>query len=570
MRGSRRFLTRSLVVLATLWGATVVVLVVLSARRLDAGADRLDHLRDDLDLASLSDGEAEREFREAADDFGDADSYLQVPLLAPVRLLPVAGRHLDAVRSLTRSAADVSSAAATAAGDAADLVGEPPGVGAQRVQVLQQLRAVIGRARASVARADLGPGNLVEPLASRRARFARELADARATLEKADAGLGAATAILAGPRRHLLLVSSNAEMRAGSGMFLSAGVLDSADGDLSLGAMQATGDLTLDEGVPYVDPDLEARWGALEPNREFRNLALSPRFPANARLAADMWERRTGDRVDGVLALDVEAVRALLDATGPVTIGERSVAGDDLVEFLLHDQYVESGAELGGSQEARRDELGSIAEAIVAAIEGGEFEVGDLADGLAGAVSGRHLLAWSRDTATQEVWSDLGVSGDMAGDSLLVALSNRGANKLDPFLGVEASVERHGRTLRVTVAVDNRTQPGEIAYIAGPNPATGTSYGEYKGIVAVTLPGYAGDIAIEGVSPVAVAGADGPTNVVGGEIRVPGGGSARVVVEFTAPPGTALSVLPSARIPPITWRSGDSTWTDVEPRTIRP
>ena len=56
-----------------------------------------------------------------------------------------------------------------------------------------------------------------------------------------------------------------------------------------------------DDRVP-LSGDVADRWGWLAPNREWRNLASSPRFDANAELAAQMWKASTGQDVDGVLA----------------------------------------------------------------------------------------------------------------------------------------------------------------------------------------------------------------------------------------------------------------------------
>lgn len=552
-----------------LWLGAAALLGILAARRLGDGIDRVERIRSTLDIASVAGGEAADQFALADDDFEAASRYLRSPVLTPARFLPVVGRHLDAVRALSAAAGEVATAAERAVRDASALVEDPPGAGQERLRVLRELQTVLASARNDITDLDLGPDEgLAGPIASRRATFERELAEAQATLDKASAGLRAADAFLTGPSRYLLLVASNAEMRAGSGSFLSVGVLEATGGGIGLGDVQPTGDLTLDDAVPIDDADLEARWGAFEPNREWRNLMMSPRFDASATLAASMWEARTGEHVDGVLALDVEAVRAVLEATGAVQVGGRSLGAEDVVDFLLHDQYVEGGAELGGSQEARRDELGEIAKAAVAAIEEGDFSVGDLARGVGEAAGGRHLLAWSGDTTVNDGWRAAGATGEVTRDDMLLAVINRGANKLDPFLGVNARVDRHDERLTVRIEIENRTPDGEIAYIAGPNPDTGTTYGEYKGIVALTVPGFASEIGIDGVDPVAVAGRDGAGNVIGGEVRVLPGASVTVTVRFDAPAGAPITVLPSARIPPVTWHVNGVTWTDVDVRTM--
>jgi hypothetical protein len=85
----------------------------------------------------------------------------------------------------------------------------------------------------------------------------------------------------------------------------------------------------------------------------------------------------------------------------------------------------------------------------------------------------------------------------------------------------------------------------------------------------VTLPGDAGGARVDGVEALAVAGADGPTRVVGFQLRVDQGQSRTAVVRFTLPGdhGT-VRVEPSARVPATTWTGPGDAWTDVTARTI--
>lgn len=562
------------------WLAAVVALCALAVRDLQRGADTLRTARAELDLGELASGSVADDLGDARTSFASARRRVTNPLLLPLRPLPVVGRHLRSVTALSRAAASVTETAERAVRSSSAVVRTPPADGEERLETLEVLRAVVREARTDLEPVSLGPDRaLVGPLARRRAAFAEDLAQARGALERADAALSTALDLLRGPRRYLLLVGSNAEMRAGSGAFLSVGVLETQGGSLRIARTVAAGDITLKpgQGLPYPTQaaDLEGRWGWLEPNREWRNLGVSPRFPASAALAAEMWKASSGETagVDGVLALDVEAVRAIVAATGPVKVGDRTFEAREVVPYLLHDQYVEAGSQLGGRQAERRELLGALAGAAVDAIQSGNVAIAELADGLAGAVRGRHLMAWSATPSQQAGWAAAGAAGDVPTDALLLGIVNRGANKLDPFLGVEATltVDDERDTATVVVDLHNRAAAsGEPAYVAGPNPSTGTAAGEYKGIVTLTVPGFASRITIDGVSPTAVAGRDGATNVVGGEVRVPSGGRAKVTVRFALPAGArSMTVQPSARVPPATWTFRGTDFTDVEARTLR-
>ena len=76
----------------------------------------------------------------------------------------------------------------------------------------------------------------------------------------------------------------------------------------------------------------------LAPTEEWRNLASSPRFEVTASLAAEMWRATTGETVDGVLLVDPVALQALLAAQGAVSVGDREIGADNVVEFLMLDR----------------------------------------------------------------------------------------------------------------------------------------------------------------------------------------------------------------------------------------
>ena len=166
------------------------------------------------------------------------------------------------------------------------------------------------------------------------------------------------------------------------------------------------------------------------------------------------------------------------------------------------------------------------------------------------------MLLWSTRTEVETGWRAAGLAGEVPDDALLVSLVNRGANKLDPFQIVESTFRatraNDGTTdvTRCGSVIDNRTPEGEIAYIAGPNPETGTAYGENRGILTVNAPGRASHLRLGGL-PLVVSGGDGASVVVGAEVRVARGERRTVEATFTLPSGTdSLRLLPSARLPP--------------------
>jgi hypothetical protein len=310
---------------------------------------------------------------------------------------------------------------------------------------------------------------------------------------------------------------------------------------------------------------------------DWRNLGLSPQFEVNGALAARMWKADTGQRVNGVMALDVTGLQELLTVTGPVTTSSGTVVSAASVDQLfLHDQYVGEGYGANSAHQiepARLDQLGSLANAVMQSLETKPLNLHAVVNALSRATAGRHLMLWSADPATEAIWRSTGVSGQLTGDSLLADVINRGANKLDQYLSVNSALHlvphgsRTAATLTVTLA--NRTPPGQSAFIAGPAPGLGTNYGEYVGIVTVNLPNDVSNLALGTDESAVVDGQEGPTLLVGVNVDLLPGATRRITFHFSLPQAHGmLTVAPSARIPPETWNVDGSAFTDTTPHTV--
>lgn len=550
---------------AAVWLALGAVALLQARSSAEAGRTTLDGLRASTSPAALLSGEQTDDLRRAQDDFAEARDRLRSPAVWPLRVLPVLGRQVRSFEALAEAAGAVAGTGADALAEAHALVdgGFPPGP--ERARLLAELSEVAGRAERQLAGIDLGPDEaLLGPLATARETFASELEELRTTAADAQAGTAGVAELLGGRSTYLLLVGNNGEMRAGSGTFLTAGTLLINDGRLEVGELLPSSDLLLDEGVP-VQGDLLDRWGWLEPGREWRNLGITPRFDVTAPLAARMWAAARGQEVDGVLAVDVIALQAVLAAAGPIDVEGEQLDAGNVVRDLLRDQY--AGFEFDEAAQATRSpRLAAVTRAALDALDS-DIDVADLAAELAGASRGRHLLAWSPVPEIQSAWEAAGVDGALDEDDLLVALVNRGGTKLDQYLEVDAElrIEPSAELTEVTVdlRVRNVAPDGEPPYVVGPNPALDVAGGTYVGLVAATLPGAATGGRFEAVDNLAVAGPDGPTRVVAAPVAIPRGDEQVMTLRFQLPAGfEAMDVLPTARVPAVQWRSGDLAWSD--------
>lgn len=544
---------------------------------LRAARDAAQRARDGIDASSIADGAPLPDLREARDRFRSAAGRTGNPVLAPVRLLPVVGRQVRAVHALASAAATVSDAA-TVALDRAQLAlqVDRPTNQARLAQVRELTAAVTAADRRVRGVTDLGPRvGLVGPVRTARNELAAKLTEARRTLADAAAGARAGLGLLTGPRRYLVVAANPAEMRAGSGMWLSGGVLTTRNGSLRLGEVAPLYQQAdpRDGAVPIPDAQFAALWEAdWRPTWDWRSLMTSPRLPVSAALGRAMWSAAGKPPVDGILVVDPVGLAAVVRATGPVQAGGRTVTADEVVPLLLNGQYQAVGSD-PSEQVDRREALGAIAGAAFSALNAGGWSPATLAGELAGAIAGRHLLAWSADPTEQRGWTAAGMAGDLGPDSLAVSVLNRGVNKLDAFLRVDAELTTvaagGGTDVAVRIRLRNETPDGQPRYVTGPAPGFPWEPGRYVGVLALDVPGAATGVRLEG-GAVVTAGPEGPVQVVATEVSIPKGQGTQVVVRFHLPQRHGrLAVEPSARVPGIAWRYGSGAWQDSRRRTAK-
>jgi hypothetical protein len=571
MRRRRRLLwALGALVAGGVWAAAGVLMLVRAASDIRAGTAAINRARAHAELVDLAAGTPVADVRAAQASFERAHGRATSPLLLPVRLVPVIGRQLESVAALSGAASDVGQVILDTMLQGQQLLERTPTNHPERVALVQRLSAIAGDAGRRLDTVDLGPDiGLFGRLADARDQLSTELGSLQDQIERGSAGAAGVAEMLTGPRRYLVFAANNAEMRAGSGMFLSVGELEIDNLGLRLVNMRSVVDVPIPKAAVPMDGDLADRWGWLAPNVEWRNLMSSPEFAENAELASRMWVAAGNRPVDGVLAIDPVGLQALLSATGPVTVEGRRIDAGNVVAELLHDQYVRYASR---PRSERREELGDIARVAFQALD--TSSVPNLAKAMTAAAAGRHLMAWSSKPLQQAGWQALGVDGSLRPESLLVSILNRGGNKLDQFLRVAADLSFAPKgpdtEATLTVTLTNATPlKGEPAYVAGEDPNAGVPQNVYLGILSVNVPGQAYDLSIDNSDTYAVAGTDGPTRVVGLQLRVDHQTSRTAVVRFTLPGDRgSVRIEPSARVPAITWTGPGGTWPDGAPFTI--
>ena len=576
---SRRFriVVRVAIGIVVAWIAAAAVVTAMGLRDASHAMQELQQAKAELSASQVETAAPEAALRQAQQEFSDASGLLDSPLLSPGIVVPVIGRQITSVRDLAHAASQVSSIGVGAVSQLHSVIDSPHTSGPARVTALKRLTTLASTTDEQLDAVNPGPsGGLLSPLASRYNQFVSQVQQVKTRLEHASAVAGSLAQILQGPSRYLLLVANNAEMRAGSGMFLQAGTLSFSDGHLKLDTLVDTGSLVVPKGAVTVGGDLAARWGWLDPGQDWRNLGLTPNFDQIGPVAVSMWQAVKHQHVDGVISIDVEALQQLLEVTGPVTLSDGTVVSSSgVVQLLMHDEYENISFSSPEAQVQRESRLGSLAKATLQALQDRPLDLKTLADAMSQATSGRHILMWSSQASAENAWAAGGVAGDLNNNSVMTAVLSRSGTKLDQYLSVSSalSISTAAGSSQATLAVtlENQTPPGQSPYIAGPYPDLGTVYGEYVGFLAVNLPADANShFYATGAAGAPVAwGAEGPVWLLAVPIDVKAGRSETVTVHFVMP-GThgSMTVEPSARIPPESWSFRGRSFTDAAALTL--
>ncbi|MBT2552825.1 DUF4012 domain-containing protein [Arthrobacter sp. ISL-5] len=227
-----------------------------------------------------------------------------------------------------------------------------------------------------------------------------------------------------GPRNYLLMIQNNAEARASGGIPGALAVLTVDKGKLTLGPQSSAGSVGVMSPTLTVDAEQRQIYST-RIGKYMQDVNLTPDFPTAAATAQAMWERKTKQRVDGVLSIDPVALGYMLEATGPIKISQPELValaggglptelnGKNVVPTLLSDVYAK--IEQPKLQDAY---FAGVAQEIFSALSSGKGDAKDLVKGLARGTSEGRVLLWSSAPNEQGVLAKYQLSGSVAGPSI--------------------------------------------------------------------------------------------------------------------------------------------------------
>ncbi len=312
---------------------------------------------------------------------------------------------------------------------------------------------------------------------SARADVVTQLAGLSKTVRSADLSARILPKLLgqSGPKRYFVAFQNDAEARGTGGLPGAFAIVEANHGKLRF--IRFENDTAL-SGVPAdpADVDFGADYRHLYDGAGtttlYGNANLSPNFPYAARTWASMWRRKSGERVDGVIAVDPTALSYLLKVTGPATLPDHSqVSASNVIALTQSTVYTKFGTDLAG----RRKYLLDLARSVSTKVLNTKGDTAALVRAAGTASGERRLLVWSADDAVEADLAQTSVSGVIPQTSAPYAglsIVNDGGNKLDYYLDRTLSWQRTGcgSASQVTVTItltNNAPASGLPTYVTG-------------------------------------------------------------------------------------------------------
>lgn len=549
----------AVIVISAVW---FVVTAVLAEGELTKVKSELPRVRAAATAANVSDAQVEAQL--VAKHAHRAHLYTSGPVWAVLAHVPYLGRPIDTSRGLAKAADQLGTNVVPSLIDVSTRV-EPaklrlPGnkfdltAIASVAPTVHQMAIQTDSVEAEVSR--LPTHTWLGPVDSAKNSLVSSLTSLDRTLHGLDNAVQIAPTMLgvSGTKRYFVGLENEAESRGIGGIPGSFGIVEATDGVVKVD--QFFSDSELDGVKVKVDygPDFAQRYSYEDPTGQYIWSDISPNFPYGAGIWAAMWQQKTGQRIDGALALDPTALSYLLGVTGPVTTADGTqVTAANVVALTQSTLYARFPAI--ADQPQRKAFLIGISQVVDDTILHSTDTAGMLQQ-LGKAAGQRRLLMWSTDPTVEAVLSRTVVGGVIPESSapfIAPIVTSKSGDKLDYYLERTFTVARAtcGATNKVTVTMTiTNTAPGSglSPYVTVRNDKP--SYPTEPGDQRINANYFATDDAklrsatLDGTAATVVTGAERGHPTFQVDVEIPHGATRTVVFNLTEPatPGPPIIV----------------------------
>jgi hypothetical protein len=301
-----------------------------------------------------------------------------------------------------------------------------------------------------------------------------------------------------GPRRLLVALENNAELRGTGGIVTVFAEATARDGTVQLGRFRDVDDVAALASSARRVPapaDYHRLWGPyLADSTLWKNVNMSPDVATSSKVLAEIARATLGTAPDAIVWLDVRTLADIIGATSPARLPDGTVlTKSTTVRALLSGAYTKA-VDTKDGQAARRARLRAAADAVAGRILRGDPDATRLSLALSGAARGRHLALWSAQPDEQRALVAAGLAGEVradrdgpGGDIVSVAVQNfgggdRNGNKLDYYarrlVSVKVRLTEDTAEVEQEISLRNTAPPrGLPVYVSGRvSPGTSNNF----------------------------------------------------------------------------------------------
>jgi hypothetical protein len=299
-------------------------------------------------------------------------------------------------------------------------------------------------------------------------------------------------------KKYLILFQNNMELRPGGGFIGSYGVVEVRNAKLGKLKIQdvydADGQLST-----HIEPPFALRRYLGSSHLFLRDSNFEVDFITNAQKAKAFLELETGEKVDGVIAIDTWLVKELIEAFGPLSLHDynETVTAENF--YLMTQTHVEKDFFPGSTQ--KKDFLRAVFNALDAKLtQSDNIPIDKLVQKISEAIKQKHLLVAVPDSKIQNILTVNMLSSSIREnrqkqdneflDFIGINESNLGMNKANYYLK---------RAIEHRVAIDEEGNAGGEITITYENRSSKQSAfgGDYKNYLRFMLPASATLEAVE-------------------------------------------------------------------------
>jgi hypothetical protein len=359
--------------------------------------------------------------------------------------------------------------------------------------VLAQAQPVVDRSGRATQRAmaelSAAPrSSWLSSVDSSRASLIKQLAGLRGELAGASQALRTAIPMLGaeGPRRYFVGFLNEAESRGLGGVPGAFAIVTADHGTIKF--THFGNDNTLNGIRADVDlgADYNAMYGSADPTGVFANSDISPDFRDAAQIWASMWQKKSGEHIDGAIAVDPTALSHLLRVSGPAPLpGGGAVTADNVVSLTQQKQY-----SMFSDKANRKKFVVDVADAISKRITAGAPDTIAFLHAIAHGARERRIVVWSSQPVEEQELITAGYAGTLpsgAGPVTGFVTVNSAGSKLDYYVERSITYRQSGcgtdRTATATITLRNTApRSGLPRYVTlrGDNPRYETKPGDTR------------------------------------------------------------------------------------------